>query len=36
MTRSGARLRGDVGHDRMRAAWEARRARCPGITGTWR
>ena len=25
----GARLRGDIGHERMRAAWEARRARLP-------
>ena len=25
----GARLRGDIGHQRMRAAWEARRARLP-------
>ena len=25
----GARLRGDVGHERMRAAWEARRERLP-------
>ena len=25
----GARLRGDIGHGRMRAAWEARRARLP-------
>ena len=25
----GARLRGDIGHERMRAAWEARRERLP-------
>ena len=25
----GARLRGDIGHERMRAAWEARRDRLP-------
>ena len=25
----GARLRGDIGHDRMRAAWEAGRERLP-------
>ena len=25
----GARLRGDIGHERMRAAWEARRSRLP-------
>ena len=25
----GARLRGDIGHERMRAAWEARRGRLP-------
>jgi hypothetical protein len=32
----GARLRREIGHDRMRAAWEARRERLPRDHGTWR
>ncbi len=32
----GARLRGEIGHERMRAAWQARREPLPVTTGTWR
>ena len=32
----GVRLREHIGHERMRAAREARPRGCPAITGTWR
>ena len=32
----GARLRGEIGHERMRAHGRAAASRCPVTTGTWR